>query len=765
MKCTNGKILSISVMVILLLTFTTPIIPINAGLSVPSLDEENVHVGDIITVSGIPADATAGSPVKVYWDIASGFNARLVNTTTGKPDGSYEVEITVPDTEEGIHYVWVEDVATETIVKSGAITVSPEIDTDRNSGLPGDELTVEGTGFDGEAEVNITLYNQTAPNVWDWNSTVIDSNDAIETDDYGTFAATFDIPAIEYGIYTINATDGTNWAEVNFTVNTAISLTPDNGPEGTVIEITGRGFDPNVTLSVGNITWADTDNMALLTTTVSTNASGAFNCEVVAPSWGVGEWEISVSDNNNRASENFTIDGVATVMVDPTYAAPGSVITVEGYNFTQIAGLDVTVTLSTATATSLVTATTNAKGTWSDTFTTPAVSFDNYLVHAKDEYGVNASDSFKVGLIAMIINPTSGPSGTEVALTAVGFADGDYNMSFGGDDDYLEGTVVGETISATFIVPTVVAGTYSVGVIDMDDNFLSTTFTVTETTSLTPTPSNVTVGYNMSIYGEHFSEAAGLSIEWFISNSTWDAELTTVNGSLYTDVASSDDGNFTGYWIVPDSLLIGNTYTINATDANGLFAEFTINVVEEEIEIRPLSTDYQPGDTIAYRIKTIFTKTDAYLTISDPTEYPYWISTFNAGDWVSVGNFQVVPIYRQVSDVHSLPFTLPIGAMSGSWSWVFRSSVGEIITSGNFTVVDLPSSQVDPFTLNVSAGWNMISIPFLPQDPSASSVLSDVSFYQLVTWSGTGYEVATEFELGKGYWLLVLEDTSISITG
>jgi len=47
---------------------------------------------------------------------------------------------------------------------------------------------------------------------------------------------------------------------------------------------------------------------------------------------------------------------------------------------------------------------------------------------------------------------------------------------------------------------------------------------------------------------------------------------------------------------------------------------------------------------------------------------------------------------------------------------------------------------------------------------SASAVLSDVSFYQLVTWSGTGYVVATEFELGKGYWLLVLEDTSISIT-
>ena len=69
------------------------------------------------------------------------------------------------------------------------------------------------------------------------------------------------------------------------------------------------------------------------------------------------------------------------------------------------------------------------------------------------------------------------------------------------------------------------------------------------------------------------------------------------------------------------------------------------------------------------------------------------------------------------------------------------------------------------FTLNLYAGWNMVSLPFLPEDPSTSSVLSDAGYYQLVTWIGTGYVVATEFELGKGYWLLVLEDTNITITG
>ena len=75
-----------------------------------------------------------------------------------------------------------------------------------------------------------------------------------------------------------------------------------------------------------------------------------------------------------------------------------------------------------------------------------------------------------------------------------------------------------------------------------------------------------------------------------------------------------------------------------------------------------------------------------------------------------------------------------------------------------------PDAAPQTFTLNLTAGWNMISLPFLPMDPSTQSVMSDADHFQLVTWSGTGYVNASEFELGKGYWLLVLEDTEITIT-
>jgi len=74
-------------------------------------------------------------------------------------------------------------------------------------------------------------------------------------------------------------------------------------------------------------------------------------------------------------------------------------------------------------------------------------------------------------------------------------------------------------------------------------------------------------------------------------------------------------------------------------------------------------------------------------------------------------------------------------------------------------------SQGVTVTLELDAGWNMVSSPVIPEDPASASVLSDVGFYQLVTWSGSSYVVATSFEVGRGYWLLVLQDTNLTVTG
>jgi len=68
-------------------------------------------------------------------------------------------------------------------------------------------------------------------------------------------------------------------------------------------------------------------------------------------------------------------------------------------------------------------------------------------------------------------------------------------------------------------------------------------------------------------------------------------------------------------------------------------------------------------------------------------------------------------------------------------------------------------------TLMLKPGWNMVSLPLVPEDSSAEAIMEGVEFYQLVAWSGVGYVAGSIFEPGAGYWLLVLEDVNITVSG
>ena len=57
-------------------------------------------------------------------------------------------------------------------------------------------------------------------------------------------------------------------------------------------------------------------------------------------------------------------------------------------------------------------------------------------------------------------------------------------------------------------------------------------------------------------------------------------------------------------------------------------------------------------------------------------------------------------------------------------------------------------TPVESLNLNLSIGWSMIG--GTNDDVQAAGVFPD--FYQLVTWTGSGYVPATVFEPGKDYW-------------
>jgi len=74
--------------------------------------------------------------------------------------------------------------------------------------------------------------------------------------------------------------------------------------------------------------------------------------------------------------------------------------------------------------------------------------------------------------------------------------------------------------------------------------------------------------------------------------------------------------------------------------------------------------------------------------------------------------------------------------------------------------VTVRGKAVKEVTLNLSLGWSMVG------GPDGSVLMSDVftGFHQMVTWSGVGYEVGTSFEPGRGYWVLVMDETQIHLS-
>jgi uncharacterized protein YoxC len=705
----KSRLLSIFIMTILAVSLALPLVSVRA-ISTPTLSPiapGPYQPGDVITVTGTGGDVTSGAEVRVYWDIASGANAWLLNTTEGKPNGSYECEVTVPEDVAGDHYIWVKDVETGATASSDVFQVESWLSVDPTFALPGDTITAMGAGFDAETEVWLAFFNLT------YNQNLTTTPSTVETDEYGSFECTFKLPTVDYGDYTVNATDIANTAEADITTGASIKITNDEGPSGFVVAFTGRGFNESETVEFGEITW-DNWSIPIVGDTIDVDSDGDLSGSVVAPTDTKGWHTLNVSDGTWWASDKFYIDGTTDVDVTPTFGPPGTTITITGANFTQIEGTDVTLTIG---GTSLGTATTTADGTFTTTATAPAKAFGTYDIQAVDEYGLNETHAYKIGILAMLFYPTSGPSGTNVTITGTGFNDGGtFNVTIG-DDLVLENEPIGglvqgfETFINSFFVPTLDPGVYNIVVVDDIENEISDVFSVTSTTQLTASPSEAAVGYNVSLMGSGFTQENETTLTWYVYNSTWEKDISSrVN---YTDstveVMVDEDGNFTGIWTVPATLLLGNTYTVNATDANELYAETTITIVEEEVDIHPNMGTYSLGDTITFTIKATFAKANSYLEIMDSNDELVFLSTFTAPEWTSVDPWKIVQIRNQVNDVTFNPFMIPTDSPIGTWTWTLYDSEDEVIANGTIEVIPTTAAQVDARLTDVESSLSNLA--------------------------------------------------------
>jgi len=656
-------------------------LPEGPGFSIDYVSQSTVDYGDVLTVMG--SGVTAGSTVNLYWDTVT--SAGLLNTTTGLPSGDFECTVKVPSAVYGDHYIWARDVSTGLTTKHGPISMIPKIKLSPSSGLKGDSVIVKGYGFSKTSDIDITFTDSLA-------SAGTDKTDAV-----GYFEYTFKVGAVDDGAYTVTAAD-THTASAGFTVGVALTLDKTVGPAGTIVKVDGRGF--NFGTVITNEVGITLDSTVPVSTKdgkdITTSGTGTFTAYLVIPSVSKGDYKITINGGVGKvATATFEVDGETKIKVTPGYGTPGAVLTVKGYNYSQVP-VAVTIELGAQTWTT----TTNSKGEWTRTINIPPLDIgDKYPVIAYDARNCNATKDVLVALILVQLSETSGPVGSRVNLMGVGFDNtdgGDWNATF--EDIGIignNGLDTGTTFSEEFWIPSVAPGTYTITVTDWNREVdVTTEFTVTDPATLTPKRTQGPNRYNLSIHGENFAELDALETTWYLYNSTrvWDISDDVIYGGAA--VKTSEDGNFTGYFKIPWNLELGE-YTINCTTETEVaevkvkqYAETTFEIVPEEMDIRIGKSSYARGDIITFTIKASLQKEKFYLGIKDPEGNEMFNSTWSDSHWKTIGAWYYIPQNLQIDDFTEDQYTLPSDATPGTWSYALWDVNSTIMDSGTFQVTE-----------------------------------------------------------------------------
>ena len=659
----NKKRLAATIIITLMaLSSILAIVPLASAISTPALTVSNGPVGTEVTVSGI--DASVGSLVQIYWDNLGG---AMLGSTYADGTGAYSKKVTVPETVAGTHYFIVNDAVTPTA--SAAFIVEPKITRDVTSGLPGDTIVVTGTGFGNAKALTVTF-----------DGDDVTPSGSPKSSALGSFSLSIEVPDLAYGSYTIVVTDAsTNTANVAFTIGATISLSPTSGPTGTVVTVSGRGFtedaDPalNIVVTIGATTLKQV-------APIKTLEDGTFSGQVIIPTTTAGDKTVSATDGTFTATATYKVSTGKTtkITVTPALARAGTSVDISGQYFTAIAGTTVTVKFD---ATTIATFTTDANGAFSGTITIPIWPEGAYTITATDAKDLTANKAFTIATVSIAITPSSGPTGTEVVIAGYGFTVGD-DATITIDDAEFSTTVAELAAgTASFIVPQIAAGTYTITVEDENDKVATATFTVTEVAEVNLSPSAAPHEYEVDLEVNYFPAGTPLTITLMQG----DEVIADLTGVLPGPVTTGADGSYYGWFVVDFDWDFG-AYTI-VVDGGGFTVETAFAVAEVEMTISTGIGPFCPDGSVAFYMISNLDISGA-IVIYDANGYPFDAVWVYGGEWVYVG-----------ADTYVYPLSwtmtwLPSNAAVGTWSW--EAYFGEFEGAGTFDVVAKSAPEQGP---------------------------------------------------------------------
>jgi hypothetical protein len=292
--------------------------------------------GDTVAVkSTVLGENPAGTVIQLYWDdtTISPWNGvkGLLNSTTVKSSGGYDVWFVVPQATFGPHYVWVKDYLGN--VAYVTFTIATKVSLSSSSGLVGDSITTSFYGFKGTKELRVVYNNGDIAFAAFPVLTAV--NQTLATGDGLTkeWTGTLNTKPIKPGTITVKAnyksmTDAT-WAKVNATgsinyVTGAYDIifwaAPASGKAVTIL------YTPFDTTGVGSVKYLDT---------LTTSSVGSVTAAETVPTGAATGSFAAFDGNGNYGKKAFTIGAV--ILVSPAVSTVGSIIHISGRGFTPAA--------------------------------------------------------------------------------------------------------------------------------------------------------------------------------------------------------------------------------------------------------------------------------------------------------------------------------------------------------------------------------------------------------------------------------------------
>jgi hypothetical protein len=592
--------------------------------------------------------------------------------------------------------------------------IVPRIQLNPTSGLSGSTIAVSGDGFAPGPAAACNSFTATPSSLF---AAVPAASCHLATD--GTVSATFTVDAAAlngpYAVAVQGTAGGDAAAPVTFTKGAApvftpsIILSPNSGPVGTGVTITGSGFNPadaGSCLPVTSIPLPDIVTLPSCSISASGQLSASFTVSNTAAP---GAHTIKVAGSTgDLALATFTVTTVTPRITITPAAGPSGItvgVTASGFSSsdTSLTFLVSPTTLTMSTTTCVI----SPVGSGGCTFTATMTSSvpQGYTISA---IGNIAGDTAPATFIlsstpsSISVSPTSGPSGTLISVSgtipvaAHGSPPTGYtSCTIGGGSGSgisistsscqiisftpaASGLPAYSTFAGSFIVGNQAPGTYTVRVTGSGAsapsgyaNYVEATFILTGP-KIILNPSSGGRGLSVAVTGSGFS---------FADNT---CSVSSSNGNLIQNNACTING---GTGAASGGFIVGSlnpgTYSVRLTGNTGDFAETTFTVVAgPSIKLTPSSGAV--GTTVSVTGSGFFL-TDSSCSISG-TGVSAQACSVNLSSGAPSGSFLV-------GNVVAGSYTITLSANGGD----FAQAVF-VVTSVTAGLTLYPSGPVTPGT-------------------------------------------------------------------